>query len=113
MILYRGEHAAIVPEQEIQSIQKAVGGSSRFEPHPFLRCGMRVRVIRGALEGVEGILVRKKNLCKLILSVDMLAQSVAVEIHASDVEPCVTPMAVPMAASDIVPLPFARIRAAY
>jgi hypothetical protein len=47
-----------------------------------------VRVVRGSLEGVEGILVRKKNLFRLVLSVDMLAQSVAVEVHASDVEPC-------------------------
>jgi hypothetical protein len=38
--------------------------------------------------GVEGILIRKKNLFRLILSVDMLAQSVSVEVHASDVEPC-------------------------
>ena len=37
---------------------------------------------------MEGILIRKKNLYRLVLSVDMLAQSVAVEVHASDVEPC-------------------------
>jgi hypothetical protein len=44
-------------------------------------------VIRGSLEGVEGILIRKKNLCRLVLSVDMLAQSVGLEVAASDVEP--------------------------
>ncbi len=88
MILYRGEKVAVIPEQEIEAIQRAVSGSFRVEPHPFLKCGARVRVTRGALEGVEGILVRKKNLCRLILSVDMLAQSVAVEVHAWDVEPC-------------------------
>ncbi len=88
MILYRGEKVAVIPEQEIEAIQRVVTGSFRVEPHPFLKCGARVRVIRGALEGVEGILVRKKNLCRLILSVDMLAQSVAVEVHAWDVEPC-------------------------
>jgi hypothetical protein len=38
---------------------------------------------------VEGILARKKNLFRLVLSVDMLAQSVAVEIDASDVEPVI------------------------
>jgi transcription antitermination factor NusG len=88
MILHRGERVAIVPDQEIEAIQRAVNGAYRVEPHPFLKCGMRVRVTRGALENVEGILVRKKNLYRLILSVDMLAQSVAVEVHASDVEPC-------------------------
>ena len=88
-ILFRGEQVAIIPESEIQAIRMAVEGHFRVEPHPFLKCGERVRVIRGSLEGVEGILVRKKNLYRLVLSVDMMAQSVAVEIDASDVEPVV------------------------
>ncbi len=87
MVLYRGEHVAIIPEEEISAIRMAVGGMSSVEPHPFLKCGERVRVTRGTLEGVEGILIRKKNRFRLVLSVDMLAQSVAVEIDASEVEP--------------------------
>jgi transcription antitermination factor NusG len=86
-ILFHGEKVAIVPEAEIEAIRRAVEGSFRVEPHPFLRCGERVRVTRGSLEGVEGILIRKKNLYRLVLSVDMMAQSVAVEIDATDVEP--------------------------
>ena len=58
----------------------------RVEPHPFLKCGERVRIKRGALEGVEGILVRKSNRNRMVLSFDLLAQSVAVEIDAADVE---------------------------
>jgi transcription antitermination factor NusG len=107
MILYRGDRVATIPQQEIDAIQRALEGSYRVEPHPFLKCGMRVRVVRGALEGVEGILVRKKNMCRLILSVDMLAQSVAVEVHASDVEPC----AAQGATSTIAPSQFAPARA--
>jgi transcription antitermination factor NusG len=87
MILYNGERVAVIPDEEIEGIRRAVEGPFRVEPHPFLRCGERVRVTRGSLEGVEGVLVRKKSLYRLILSVDMLAQSVAVEIDASDVEP--------------------------
>jgi transcription antitermination factor NusG len=87
MILFHGERVAIIPDAEMHAIRKAVDGPSRIEPHPFLKCGERVRVIRGSLEGVEGILVRKKNVYRLVLSVDMMAQSVAVEIDASDVEP--------------------------
>lgn len=87
MILCNGERFATIPEAEIDAIRKTVQGPFRVEPHPFLKCGERVRVIRGSLEGVEGVLVRKKNLCRLVLSVNMVAQSVAVEIEASDVEP--------------------------
>lgn len=86
MILSHGEHVAVIPENEIQAIRRTVDGPYRLEPHPFLKCGDRVRVTRGSLQGVEGILIRKKNQCRLVLSVDMLAKSVAVEINATDVE---------------------------
>ncbi len=87
MILYHGENVAAIPEDEIQAIRLTVEGQFRVEPFPFLKCGERVRVVRGTLEGVEGVLVRKKNTYRLVLSVEMLAQSVAVEINAADVEP--------------------------
>lgn len=53
MILYRGEQVAVIPDAEIQAIRTAVNGHYRVEPHPFLKCGDRVRVIRGSLLGVE------------------------------------------------------------
>lgn len=87
MILSRGDQIAVIPEDEIVAIRRAIYGKYRVEPHPFLKVGERVRVLRGSLEGVEGILVRKKNLYRLVLSVEMLAQSVGVEVAASDVEP--------------------------
>lgn len=86
-ILYNGDRIATIPKGEIEAIQKAVHSPCRVEPHPFLRCGEKVRVIRGSLEGVQGVLVRKKSIYRLVLSVEMLAQSVAVEIDAVDVEP--------------------------
>lgn len=85
MLLTRGERIATIADEEIQSIRRTVEGRLHVEPHPFLRCGDRVRVIRGPLEGIEGILTRKRNLYRLVLSVEMLAQSVAVEIDALDV----------------------------
>lgn len=89
MIISRGERVATVPDEEIEAIRRAIEGTLNVEPHPFLRCGERVRVVRGSLEGVEGVLTRKKNLYRLILSVEMLAQSVSVEIDALDVVPVV------------------------
>jgi transcription termination/antitermination protein NusG len=103
MILSRGEQIEVIPEVEIDAIRKAIQGSYRVEPHPFLKVGERVRVTRGSLEGVEGILIRKKNFYRLILSVDMLAQSVGVEVSASDVEPVggSSPKAIPGAGPDL------------
>ena len=88
MILHRGQEIATIPEHEIEAIQKAVSTPAKVEPHPFMTFGMRVRVTCGPLEGVEGILVRKKNVSRLVLSVKMLAQSVSVEVCAANVEPC-------------------------
>jgi len=93
MILTRGDSVAVIPETEILAIQRSLDGNLRVEPHPFLKCGDRVRVIRGSLEGVEGLLVRRKSLIRLVLSVEMLAQSVAVEIDAADVVPVIEPEA--------------------
>jgi transcription antitermination factor NusG len=86
-ILFFGEQVAAIPETEIHTIRRMVDGPYRVEPHPYLKCGEKVRITRGSLKGIEGVLVRKKNLYRLVLSMDLLHQSVAVEIDASDVEP--------------------------
>lgn len=90
-IVSRGDRVATIPDQEIDAIRKSVVEPFHPEPHPFLDCGEQVRVVRGPLEGVTGILVRKRNACRLVLSVQMLTQAVAVEVGAGDVAP--TPVA--------------------
>lgn len=87
MIVRKGEQLAVVRDEEIAAIRRTVEAALAIEPHPYLNCGARVRVKRGTLEGVQGILVRKKNHLRLVLSVDILAQSVGVEVDAADVEP--------------------------
>jgi transcription antitermination factor NusG len=77
---------ATIPVSEIESIRKAIEWGNRVEPHPFLRCGDRVRVISGPLQGLEGILVCAKNLYRLVLSVEILERSAAVEVDVSAVE---------------------------
>jgi len=77
---------AVIPEAEIDGVRQTVESSLRVEPHPFLKSGDRVRVRSGSLRGIEGILIRKKNLFWLVLSVEMLGKSIAVEIQSSAVE---------------------------
>jgi transcription antitermination factor NusG len=90
-VLYNGERIAFIPDDEIDAIRRVVDSSCKAEPHPFLRYGDKVRVTRGSLEGVEGVLIRKKSQYRLVLTMEMLAQSVAVEIDAADVEPAKYP----------------------
>ena len=86
-ILRAGDQLATIPDAEIEAIQRSIAGGMRVEPHPFLNCGDRVRVVRGPLAGMTGVLLRKKNVCRFILSIDTLARSIAAEIDASDLEP--------------------------
>ena len=78
--------AAIIPDEEISAVQQMVASSLEVEPHPFLKSGDRVRVTSGPLEGIEGILVRKKSSFRLVLSVELLMKAVAVEVDAWAVE---------------------------
>ncbi len=85
LVSYAGEPAAI-PAAEMEGIRHAIQSGARLEPHPFLKCGDWVRVKCGPLAGIKGILVRKKNVCRLVLSVEMLGKSAAVEIDGFLVE---------------------------
>ena len=77
-----------IPAIEIQSIQKLVDSAKPFVSFPLLRKGSRVRVKRGVLAGVEGLFVRFKGRTRLVLTVEILAQSIAVEIDPMDIEMC-------------------------
>jgi transcription antitermination factor NusG len=77
---------SVIPLSEIDPIRRAIENSLRIEPYPFLTSGDYVRTKSGPLEGVLGILVRKKRLDRLVISVELLGRSVAVEIDVSMVE---------------------------
>jgi len=59
----------------------------RVEPHPHPVAGERVRIRAGPMAGMEGILLRRKNELRLVLTLDLIQRSVSVEIAAEDVEP--------------------------
>jgi transcription antitermination factor NusG len=80
-----GQPAAI-PEIEIEGIRRVVESGARVEAHPYLKCGNWVRVKNGPLTGIEGILVRKKNISRLVLSVEILGTAAAIEVAAFQVE---------------------------
>jgi transcription antitermination factor NusG len=80
------ERAAVIPLAEIDAIRRATESSVRMEPHPFLKCGDRVRIKSGPLQGVEGFLVRKKNLYRLVLSVELLGRAASMEVDGFIVE---------------------------
>jgi transcription antitermination factor NusG len=83
----RWDRLAVVPDADIEAIRKITASGARVLPHPYLRTGQRVRVTRGPLTGVEGIVVRidpKKGL--LVVSIDALKRSVAVHLDSTSLE---------------------------
>jgi transcription antitermination factor NusG len=85
-----GQPAAI-PDMEIEAIRRVVDSGTRVEIHPFLKCGSWVRVKCGPLAGIEGILVRKKNVSRLVLNVEILGTAAAIEVAAFQVEVITAP----------------------
>ena len=85
LVSFNGQLAAL-PEQEIDALRSGLDRGVYAEPCPYLRVGRRVRVAAGPLTGAEGILVKKKDKCRVVISLDVLMRSVAVEVDGADLE---------------------------
>ena len=78
---------APIRENEIEALRHGLPCTTSFEPHPYLTVGKHVRVRSGPLSGMEGILIRRKDGFRLVLSIELIMRSVAIEVDEADVEP--------------------------
>ncbi|HEX4750170.1 MAG TPA: UpxY family transcription antiterminator [Bryobacteraceae bacterium] len=85
-IISSGRMPLPIPAAEISAIRTAIESDLSISPCDYLKVGQRVRVREGSLYGVEGILLRKKNDWRIVLSVDLLERSISVEIDQDSVE---------------------------
>ena len=85
-VTFQGQPAA-VPDSEIRALESSMSAGLRPQPHPYLYQGRRVRAKRGPLVGAEGILIRRKERFRLVLSIDLILRSVVLEVDEADVEP--------------------------
>ena len=81
-----GGEPAWLPEATIDALRAGLE-ARRVRPHPWLTVGQRARIRSGALAGFEGIVVRKKNSLRVVLTVEHIMQSYAVEVARDDLEP--------------------------
>ena len=77
---------AIVAQTQIDTVRKIIDSRLAVETHPYLAYGDRVRVRSGPLAGLHGIFARNKGSARLVVSMDLLGQSAAVEVDVSNVE---------------------------
>ena len=89
LVGFNGTPSAL-PQGEIDSLRTSLATGVHAEPHPYLTVGCRMRVKSGPLLGMEGILVRKKNRERFVLSLDLIVRSVAVDVDGVDLD-CVSP----------------------
>ena len=74
---------ATVPDSDIEVLRNTLA-QRKVEPYPYLTAGKRVRIACGPLAGLEGTILRKKGSLRMIVSVDFLQRSIAVDLEPAD-----------------------------
>jgi transcription antitermination factor NusG len=75
-----------LPDKEMELMRSGLSRNVRVEPHPFLTVGRRVYITAGPLQGIPGVLLKKRGGYRVVLSIELIQRSVAVEVDATDIE---------------------------
>jgi transcriptional antiterminator RfaH len=74
-------------QDELQSIYRIVESGVPVDLYPALRAGRRCRIIAGSLQGIEGVVLRRKSISRVYVSATFVGQSAVIEVDSADVEP--------------------------
>ena len=85
-----GGTPAALPEEAIEALRASLESGVRAQPHPYLTLGRQVQVRSGPLAGMQGILLRRKGNFRVVISIELIQRSVAVDVDAVEVEPILT-----------------------
>ncbi len=72
--------------KELLTIEQAIRGQIPLDPYPFVAVGQRVRIAAGPLMGLEGVVVERDKLTRVVLQVSVLGQGASVQIDADVLE---------------------------
>lgn len=90
-----GRESLSVEDSYIEFLREGLQ-QGKIEPHPYLTSGAKVRIRSGVMAGMEGILLRKRNDFRVVLTLEMIMKSVKVEVEMDDIEPIGRPSSVPL-----------------
>ena len=76
-----------LPDAEIQPLRSGLACQLRAKPHPLLTVGRHVRIKSGPLAGLQGILLRRKGGCRVVVSIELIQRSIIVDTDLADIEP--------------------------
>lgn len=86
LVGFSGRPTAL-PEEEIQAMQNGLKQGVCAQPHPYITVGRRVRIVCGPMAGLRGILLRRKNGARVVVSLEMIKRSIAVEVSPDELQP--------------------------
>jgi transcription antitermination factor NusG len=76
---------AVIPESDIERVKSGLIRGAI--PHPYLTVGRRVEIVSGPLAGTTGILIRRKNNVRVVVSIHSISRAMAIEVAETDVRP--------------------------
>ena len=89
LVGFNGQPAAL-PNEEMEILRSGLRQNLLAEPHPLLTVGRRVRITGGPFAGLEGVLKRKKSGLRVVVTLELIQRSVAVDVDAADVQAVVS-----------------------
>jgi len=72
---------------ELSCLEKALAGQAVLDPYPFAAIGRHCRITAGPFQGMEGLVVERRQIARLVLQVSILGQGASMEIDAALLEP--------------------------
>jgi len=82
-VSFNGKPAPL-EDSEVEVLRRGFSGDG-IQPHPFIKVGRRVRVSSDPMAGLDGVLVRKKDRCRVVLSIELIQRAVCVEVDEAEV----------------------------
>lgn len=82
-----GHKALPLPDEVIETLRSGLH-LRQVDPYPYLKAGARVRIRSGPLAGLEGIVIRKDDKLRVVVSLDSIRKSIAVHVTADELESC-------------------------
>ena len=75
-----GTTPSSIPDDEIEVVRRVLLSGKEVAPHPFLSLGKSVRIASGPFAGLSGVVQRTKSGSRVIISVELIRRSLAVEL---------------------------------
>lgn len=82
-----GHRPLPLPDEQIETLRSGLH-LRKVDRYPYARVGAWVRIRSGPLAGLEGVVVRRDNQLRVVLSIDLIQKSIAVHVTADELEPC-------------------------